>query len=138
MNSTDAVDKKRTFICNPSTIKNVRHWIAGILLDYGAPPPIVNDLVLAASEAVTNSVTHSYESTREGVVDVQVLFMGNDVHVVVRDYGASFATEEFQAPDLSIPHESGYGLFLIRSLVNSVTVVPLERGTEIHMVKNLV
>ncbi len=137
MNPTYSGDKRKSFLCTPSTIKNVRHWIAGVLLDHGAPTPFVNDLVLAASEAVTNSVTHSYEPTLEGVVDVQVLFWGKEVQLVVRDYGASFAFKEFTAPDLTIPHEGGYGLFLIRALVNSVTVVSLDRGTEVRMVKKL-
>jgi serine/threonine-protein kinase RsbW len=137
MNPTDSAGDRKQFLCNPATIRNVRQWIAEVLLDRGAPAPFVNDLVLAASEAVTNSVTHSYESTHEGIVDVQILFSGNEVHLVVRDYGASLAIKEYQAPNLTIPHEGGYGLFLIRALVNTVTFVPLEQGTEIHMVKKL-
>jgi serine/threonine-protein kinase RsbW len=137
MNPIDSSEQGKRFFCNAATIKDVRKWIADLLLKRNTPAPIVDDLVLAASEAVTNSVTHSYESTHEGIVDVRVLIRGNVVHLVIRDYGTSVATKEYQPPDLSAPQEGGYGLFLIKALTDSVTVIPLERGTEIQMTKKL-
>jgi serine/threonine-protein kinase RsbW len=137
MERTDFMEKKRTFLCSSATIKEVREWIADLLLKRDAPPKFVNDVVLAASEAVTNSVVHSYETTHEGPVDVRLLICGNAVHLKIRDYGAGLAIKNYQPPDLDTPHEGGYGLFLIHRLMDSVTVKPLDRGTEIHMIKQL-
>ena len=137
MNPIDSSEQRKSFLCNPATIREVRKWIGDRLLEHKTPAPIVEDLVLAASEAVTNSVTHSYEDTHEGVVDVRLLCARHEVHLIIRDYGASLATTEYHPPDLETPHEGGYGLFLIKALTDSVTVIPLEHGTEIQMTKRL-
>jgi len=137
MEHMDFMEEKKTFLCNPATIKEVREWIADLLLMRDAPSKFVDDVVLAVSEAVTNSVVHSYETTHEGRVDVRLLISGNAVHLMIRDYGASLAIKNYQPPDLDTPHEGGYGLFLIHRLMDSVSVRPLDRGTEIHMMKQL-
>jgi len=131
------VEQRRTFLCSPATIKDVRKWVADVLSENNVGTAFVDDVVLAVSEAVTNSVLHGYESTHEGIVDVRLFFSGNALHLVVRDYGISIAKNGYAAPDLETPHEGGYGLFLIQALTDSVTAVPLEQGNEIHMVKKL-
>ena len=99
------------------------------------PESVVNDVILAASEAVTNAVVHGYEETRRGIVDLSLNVSADSVSLSVRDYGTGFGKKPYAAPDTRIPHEGGYGVYLVHSLMDEVTVTPLDKGTEVRMKK---
>jgi anti-sigma regulatory factor (Ser/Thr protein kinase) len=129
------VDDAKSFECSLDTIKDVRHWIMDALSLHRMPDDVIGDVVLAASEAVTNSVVHGYEETRRGRVDVSIQVTADSVSLTVRDYGSGFSGKPYDAPDTSTPHEGGYGVYLVHSLMDEVTLLSLDQGTELRMKK---
>lgn len=129
------MDVAKSFECSLETIKEVRQWIADVLSAQHAPVDVVNDVVLAASEAVTNSIVHGYAATRQGRVDMSVQLSEGSISLTIRDYGSGLGRKPYTAPDTSIPHEGGYGVYLVRSLMDEVTLLSLDKGTELRMKK---
>jgi stage II sporulation protein AB (anti-sigma F factor) len=129
------VDDARTFDCSLDTVREVRHWIAEVLTAQRAPENVISDIVLAASEAVTNAIVHGYPETRSGAVDVAIRVTAGSVELTIRDYGDGFGGKPYAPPDTTAAHEGGYGVYLVHSLMDEVTLRPLVKGMELQMKK---
>jgi serine/threonine-protein kinase RsbW len=46
----------------------------------------------------------------------------------IRDSGRPFDADAYMPPDLDVPSDSGYGVFLMEELMDEVTRVPLDEG----------
>lgn len=78
---------------------------------------------LAVHEACTNIVDHGYGDLPDARIRVIVRVQSDPQRLVVelRDSAAPFDPDTVPGPDLDQPREHGYGLFLIRSLVDDFT-----------------
>jgi anti-anti-sigma factor len=107
----------------PQEIAAVRralgHWAASL----GATREEVDDLVLAADEAASNTIQHAYGSS-SGLLEVEACRTGRSVHVVVRDRGQWRPSRR---------DGFGRGLQVMHALVDEVDVVVTPEGTEVHM-----
>ena len=129
------MEASTSFECSLETIKDVRQWIVDVLSSNNTPKEVVTDLILAASEAVTNSVVHGYAKTRRGRVDLRLEVTNGFVSLTVRDYGSGFGRKLYTKPDTSVAQEGGYGVYLVHSLMDEVTLTSLDPGTEVRMKK---
>lgn len=94
----------------------------------------VYPVVLAADEAFVNALTHG----GDGVIGVSACVSDGEASVEVRNRGDRFALRRRRrgtVPDLRRRH--GRGVFLIRSLMDSVSVETGCGGTTVRMVKRL-
>src|SRR5437764_13050938 len=78
------------------------------------PQALVDDMMLLATELVTNSVRHAPEAT-EGTIDVSVSFLPRAMRVEVRDPGSGFLHVPQRPGTLS---EGGRGLFLVEVIAD--------------------
>jgi len=131
------LDHLKSFDCSLETIRDVRQWIADSLVSERIPDGVIADMLLAASEAVTNSIVHGYEQTLRGTVDCTLRISGDAVTLIVRDYGSGLDEKTYMRPDTSVPHEGGYGVYLIHSLMDEVTLSLPGQGTEWTMTKRI-
>ncbi|WP_419781887.1 ATP-binding protein [Maridesulfovibrio sp.] len=74
---------------------------------------------LAVSEAVSNAIRHTSPTENSSVV-LRLISDKQKLIIEVEDYGPGFDFELIQSPDLDIPQEGGYGLFLIKQVMNEV------------------
>ncbi len=126
---------EKSFECSLETIKEVRQWVVDVLSAQQAPEDVINDVVLAVSEAVTNAVVHGYEKTHKGRVDLSVQVSSAAISLTVRDYGSGFGQKFYTAPDTTTPHEGGYGVYLVHTLMDEVRLLSHDGGTELQMKK---
>jgi anti-sigma regulatory factor (Ser/Thr protein kinase) len=113
-------------------IATLRVEVAAFLSAGQVPADNASDILLALTEAATNSARHSGSST----ADVHVMFSDHTVAVTVTDGGMGFDHERV---GYSCPHPlspDGRGLFLIRSVMDSVEVTCTD-GTRVRMTKHL-
>jgi serine/threonine-protein kinase RsbW len=87
----------------------------------GPPETTIAELELALQEACVNSVRHALEGRKDAKLVVRFLFQPNQIEIAVEDNGIRFEAEEVVMPDLGIPQEGGYGLFLIEQLVDTLS-----------------
>ncbi|WP_036306470.1 ATP-binding protein [Methyloglobulus morosus] len=78
-------------------------------------------LNLVLTEATVNVIKHACEDDIKNCVRVTINLQEDALNIKVYDYGQGFDLEAVPLPDLDHPGESGMGLFLIRSLMDSVT-----------------
>jgi PAS domain S-box-containing protein len=105
---------------DPARLLRARQRIRDYLHDHEVEPLVVNDVVLAVEEAMTNAVRHSAAGQD---LEVGLSFEGNDLVAEVRDYGRGFDVATFDPnalPDLD--KTSGRGLYLISRLMDELTL----------------
>ena len=112
---------------DPAELAPVRARLRRWLTTAGAVPRLVDDLVLAANEAITNAIHHS--GTRRPVT-VELAAVDGAVRIVVSDFG--HWSNEMSNPD------NGRGLLLMDALVEQFDVVRGEKGTTVTLVRRLV
>jgi serine/threonine-protein kinase RsbW len=76
---------------------------------------------LAVVEACTNIIRYAYPASTPGKLGVCLARGDDSIEVLLLDQGAPFDPTGVHPPDLQQSHEGGYGIFLIRTIMGSVT-----------------
>ena len=109
----------------------IRLSISGIASRMGFNYEEIEDLKIAISEAVTNTVTHAYKEDEIGEVSIVFGVYSDRLEIMVSDRGESFNFEEIkeeigpyhprESPIENL-REGGLGLFLIDALMDKVEI----------------
>jgi serine/threonine-protein kinase RsbW len=99
----------------------------------------VHDLRLAVQEACTNVIKHGQMSPEERRLVIRFEFAEDVLSVLITDQGAPFEPPEVSEPPgtREDPAEGGYGLFLIRALVDEMFYEIRPRGNTLVLRKRL-
>ena len=93
---------------------------------------------LAVDEAVVNVITHAYGDDPSGRVELSFEMLGDRLVIEIRDWGRSFEPRSLVEPDLLHPQERGYGVYLIRRLMDRVQYeVSATEGNRVILTKML-
>ena len=98
----------------------------------------IEDLKVALSEACNNAIQHAYpEENPEFSISIRFCILPDGLEVDVEDTGRGFSLEQAEKIKVDLERERGFGIFLIRSLVDDVTFESLApSGTRVAMTKN--
>jgi serine/threonine-protein kinase RsbW len=132
------------FQCETLSVPVMRRVLGDTLRRLGVDDESVYDIVLAATEACTNVLTHGGRQVRDytvvtslGAVACQVEVADNGVGLSPREPGAPEAPDLQQTPVAQLP-ESGRGLAVMRACVDNVTLESRPgRGTVVTMRKRI-
>jgi serine/threonine-protein kinase RsbW len=100
---------------------------------------IVYSLQLAAHEVCANIVEHAYgerSGSRIGIT-LTVMYEPRQFVIDLHDHGSAFDIDSIAEPNLEEAHDHGYGMFLVRSLVDHVTYTPLPASNHWRLTKQL-
>lgn len=108
----------------------VRLSLSGIANRMSFSYEAIEDLKVAVSEAITNSVTHAYDKDEKEEIKLGFGIYEDRLEVMVADRGVSFDLEEVRKEigpyDNDEPieniREGGFGLFLINTLMDKVEI----------------
>ena len=78
-------------------------------------------LNLVLTEATVNVIKHAQGDDPKNCVRISIHIQENALNIKVYDQGQGFNIDTVPLPDFDNPTESGMGLFLIRSVMDSVT-----------------
>ncbi|MFU8789973.1 MAG: ATP-binding protein [Methylobacter sp.] len=78
-------------------------------------------LNLVLTEATVNAIKHANHNNPKDTVKIAIHIQESELNIKVYDHGQGFDLEALPLPDLDHPQEGGMGLFLIRTLMDSVT-----------------
>jgi len=80
----------------------------------------VSHLELVVSEACTNAIKHGSKTDREAGIIMQVMLDERSMTIKVKDANTPFDFAAIREPDLEHHPEHGYGIFLMRNLMDEV------------------
>lgn len=115
----------------------VDEFVEGILRGYGADESIIADIAISVSELINNSVNHGNKAETEQPVEVSVNKNGDNVSISITDQGSGFDPEEIADPlaEENLLKNAGRGIFIVKSLMDSIEVETTDRGTKITITK---
>ncbi len=123
-------DVTRSFRAHPSALYKIRTFVREVAAAQGMADSLVDDLVLAASEASANAILH----TNSPRVEVTFRVSGTKVEVRIDDAGVFH--RRLPMPDLD---GRGRGIPLMMALMDEVAIregTPDRPGTTVRLVKN--
>lgn len=122
---------------DPARFRQARAWLAALAQRAGLDEGSTHDLLVAFSEACTNAHRHGYAGRRDGRIEIDVRSEPEALEVRVRDFGRRFDPDDVPEPVFEDPGEGGYGLFLMRNLMDDVRFAAEGEGTEVVMTKRV-
>lgn len=93
------------------------------------PGSFVDDVELAVSEACTNAIRHAVHADASAMVTVSFYVNEAQLIIEISDQGAGFDFDAVSLPDFDQHPEGGYGLYVIRKMMDEVLYT---RGVEIN------
>jgi len=100
------------------------------------------DVQMAVDEACTNVIEHAYRGRKDGTIDITCEKRGNNLVVVIRDFGERFDPKQITRPrtqdPLSRRNVGGLGIFFMQKMMDKVEFKfsPSE-GNRLTMVKKI-
>lgn len=101
---------------------------------------VTYNVELAVHEICTNIVEHAYKGRSASIHITMHLIQQEQPHrltIELMDTGHSFDWSTVTEPDLTVPQEGNYGLFLVRNLVDELDYRREERTNHWRLVKYL-
>ena len=125
------MDATRVFPAEPKNLTSLRRFVKQAAEALQADREVIEDMILAVDEAVTNIIVHGYAG-RPGDIEVRVSLEQQDLVVRISDRAPLFDPTEVPPPDLSMPLEQrrfgGLGVHFTRQFVDEVTYCEAPEG----------
>ncbi|EIA19758.1 serine-protein kinase RsbW [Listeria fleischmannii 1991] len=126
----------------PEYVSLGRLALSGIASQAGFSYEAIEDLKIAVSEAITNSIHHGLKEVADGEVKVEFKLYDDKLDVIVTDKGKSFNPEAKKADigpykvgeETDVMRIGGLGLFLIETLMDDVKLY-YDDGVSVVMTK---
>jgi len=123
-----AADFHRSFKAGQYEIPVIKDYITEMLTDWKLETQDIEDIILASDEAATNIIEHGYNNlssdSSEGVIELRLKNSGEEIEIILEDYGKSFDLTKAPDPDLKLnmqgKRKGGFGVYLMKTLMNSV------------------
>ena len=90
------------------------------------------NVLLSVHEICTNIIEHAYENKGGRIeIDIQMDEQSGDLTVDLFDKGRTFELANVPQPDLDSAPIRGYGLFLVRELMDEVSYSPVHEKNQV-------
>lgn len=122
---------------NQEFLADVDLFIEGVLRGYKIDESVIADIAISVSELVNNAICHGNKSDLEQPVKVLLKRTNGKVQIHVTDRGNGFKYESIDSPiaDENLMKEVGRGLFIVKSLMDSVDFEVTSEGTTVVITK---
>lgn len=95
----------------------------------------IHSVELAVSEVFANAVKHRCKTLPARRVIIQFGIDAGYLEVIVKDCNSCFDLDTLPSPDVDTFPESGFGLYLVKQVMDTVTVQRQEDGNVVTMTK---
>lgn len=118
-------------------LADVDMFIEGILRGWGVDESVIADIAISVSELVNNAINHGNKYSADKKVAVEIGKEDSSVKITVTDQGTGFNPKEIANPidDDNLLKEIGRGLFIVKSLMDSLEFHPSEKGSKVTIKK---
>ena len=133
----ETINEQQKFFGELDKIPQMRKWVIDLLEKSKVADSIIGDIKVALSEALANIFRHAYKNEIVKPVRIKVMVDNEKAIISLRDFGRKFDLSNYVPPDLNKALKGGYGVYMIRKLMDGVQYFPREIGTELLMWKSL-
>lgn len=116
-------------------IKIFKDVVEDILELNGISEDEVFEVKLAIAEAAVNVIKHSYCCECDKKIELKIEEIENKMVFMMRDFGEKVDIKEIKSRDLDNFKENGLGVYIIKSVMDSVEYRHMKRGTLLTMSK---
>ncbi|HTP66528.1 MAG TPA: ATP-binding protein [Geobacteraceae bacterium] len=92
---------------------------------------------LVLTEAMANAIKYAESKDANKLVHILINISNDDLVIRVFDKGQGFDINSIQTPNFDKLEDRGRGIFLIRSLMDSVSYKKVKNGNVLEMLKKL-
>lgn len=92
---------------------------------------------LVLTEAMTNAIRHANEDDPAKEIHISISITNRTLSIKVYDQGQGFDVTTLPVPDFKGLEEHGRGVYIIRSIMDSVTYRKFKKGHVLEMTKVL-
>lgn len=133
---------KRQELQTPSSMNAlvaIDDFIEGHLRALGASQALIADIAISVSELVTNAVIHGNAQDPTRFVIASIGCQQGKIEISIADQGNGFHPEEIADPlaEENLLKSVGRGVFIVRALMDSVSIDPTPQGTTITITKQI-
>ena len=126
----------------PGNERRAMEEVAGAVEGLGLPDRTLERLKTAVAEATMNAMEHGNQYRSEAPVVIEVSASEVDLSVKLTDEGSGPPAFDSETPDLEAKLEGmqsprGWGLFLIKSMVDEMNVTGDERHHTVELILHL-
>ncbi len=126
----------------PGNERRAMEEVAGAVMELGLPERTLERLKTAVAEATMNAMEHGNHYRAELPVLIEVLASEADLSIKITDEGSGPPAFDSETPDLEAKLEGvqtprGWGLFLIKSMVDEMKVTGDEHHHTVELVLHL-
>ena len=120
-------------------LPDVDVFLEGVLRGLGVDESTIADIAISVSELVNNAIFHGNKTTREKTIKVEINKVNGSVKIAVTDEGGGFDLEEVENPidDNNLLKEVGRGLFIVKSLMDTIDKDTTEAGPPVVITKDI-
>jgi len=94
-------------------------------------------LNLVLTEAMANAIKYASAQDPEKMVHIAINISATEISIKVFDFGQGFDINSIPAPDFDQLEDRGRGIFIIKSLMDSVSYKKIRSGNVLEMSKKL-
>jgi len=124
---------------NSVYLANVDDFLYEIFGKAGLSKSLIADFAISVSEIVNNAIAYGSGGDSSQPITVKIEINKNDASIVIKDKGPGFNPDNLPDPldKENLLKQVGRGIFIVRSLMNSVDFVITDEGTEVVLKKSI-
>ena len=117
-------------------ISQARRWAAQHARVTGFNSRDIFAIELAMGEALSNIMRHAYDGEPGHKIHLSLTIDETKLSLTIIDSGRKFDPAIHPPPKLDVPKEGGYGIYLIKKVMDEVTYdTSAPKGTQLDLVK---
>lgn len=131
------MEKSVTIASKIENLRVIEKVVDEVASSFKIADDIYGNVMVAALEAVNNAIVHGNKMDEKKFVNVKILLVGNELHIIVKDQGKGFDYQHIPDPTApeNIENISGRGVFLMTKL--SDKLIFEDNGSKAELVFNL-
>ena len=123
----------------PGSLKTIRQVVQKAAQLAGCDEKLVQNLVLAVTEASMNIIQHAYQGNPNGAILLQIQKVDSQLEFCLIDYGLPSCADEIKPRQLDELRPGGLGCHFIKHVMDEVQYLNLNKGAgnKLLMIKRI-
>jgi serine/threonine-protein kinase RsbW len=130
----------RRFAAELNNLEPIRSFVEEAATLLGADSNSIQDMFLAVTELVTNTIEHGYRD-QTGGIEIEVERQAGRLIIRLRDQAVPFDPTVVPAPDVTLPLDErplgGLGIYLSKKVMDEVQYRITDSGNELTLIKKI-